>query len=97
MQKGEVERDDVTALQITGARVTAFQAAGTRRNGRAGSPAVIASGEGLAAYSSSPSVTAVSVMRFEKPHSLSYQDITRPKVWPSTLVPPASKTELAEE
>ena len=37
-------------------------------------------------YSSFPIATAVSAMRFEKPHSLSYQDITRTSVPFCTLV-----------
>ena len=37
--------------------------------------------------------TAVSAMRFEKPHSLSYHDITRTKVPSNTLVWSMWKTE----
>ena len=37
-------------------------------------------------YSSLPIATAVSAMRFEKPHSLSYQAITRTKLPFCTLV-----------
>src|SRR5262245_37571368 len=37
-------------------------------------------------HSSLPMATAVSAMRLEKPHSLSYQDITRTKVPSMTLV-----------
>ena len=37
-------------------------------------------------YSALPIATAVSAMRFEKPHSLSYQDSTRTKVPSITLV-----------
>ena len=37
-------------------------------------------------YSSFPIATAVSAMRLEKPHSLSYQDITRTSVPFCTLV-----------
>ena len=37
-------------------------------------------------YSSFPIATAVSAMRFEKPHSLSYHDITRTSVPFTTLV-----------
>ena len=40
----------------------------------------------LSPYSSFPIATAVSAMRFEKPHSLSYQDITRTSVPFCTLV-----------
>ena len=41
---------------------------------------------GRTAYSSLPIATAVSDMRLEKPHSLSYHDITRTKVPSITLV-----------
>ena len=40
-----------------------------------------------------PIATAVSAMRLEKPHSLSYQDITRTKVPPMTLVWSMWKTD----
>ena len=39
-----------------------------------------ASGTREKSYSSLPIATAVSAMRLEKPHSLSYQDITRTSV-----------------
>src|SRR3546814_2992992 len=44
-----------------------------------------------------PSATAVSLIRLEKPHSLSYQDRTRTKVSSSTWVWVRSKVELAGE
>src|ERR1700754_4221786 len=46
----------------------------------------IASGTRDVSYSSFPIATAVSAMRLEKPHSLSYQDITRTSVPFCTLV-----------
>ena len=46
----------------------------------------IASGTRSVTYSSFPIATAVSAMRLEKPHSLSYQDITRTKLPFCTLV-----------
>jgi len=42
---------------------------------------------------SAPIATAVSLIRFEKPHSLSYQDSTRQSVPPITLVWSMWKTE----
>ena len=44
------------------------------------------SNHGAVNYSSFPIATAVSDMRLEKPHSLSYQDITRTSVPFCTLV-----------
>src|SRR5271170_335290 len=46
----------------------------------------IASGTPDVIYSNLPIATAVSAMRLEKPHSLSYQDITRTKLPFCTLV-----------
>src|SRR5947209_17500451 len=45
-------------------------------------------------YAIAPKWAATSTMRFEKPHSLSYQDRTRTKVLSSTWVWVTSKVEL---
>src|SRR5881275_1191474 len=47
-------------------------------------------------YAIAPKWAATSTMRFEKPHSLSYQDSTRTKVLSSTWVWVTSKVELCE-
>ena len=60
-------------------------------------PAVSASsvvGDGQLVHISRPMATAVSLMRLEKPHSLSYQDTMRQNVPSTTCVPSRSKIEL---
>src|SRR5438874_7550753 len=47
-------------------------------------------------YAIAPKWAATSTIRFEKPHSLSYQDSTRTKVLSSTWVWVTSKVELCE-
>ena len=51
--------------------------------------------EGLFVQQSFPMATAVSDIRLEKPHSLSYQDITRTNRFSITVVWVRSKVELA--
>ena len=53
-----------------------------------------AAGEDAIVHISRPMATAVSFMRLEKPHSLSYQDTTRQNVPSTTCVPFRSKIEL---
>ena len=80
-----------SALSCPGRTAARSAAAQNRDLGWNGSrisdaPLTRASRPGHETYSSFPIATAVSAMRFEKPHSLSYQDITRTKLPFCTLV-----------